>query len=66
VSRTVAHPLLAAAIVKARFAKIGKLGDPGFRVVFRGTLRDLGVTEPEVDRYLEENREEVEAALSGA
>ena len=39
-------------------AVTGKM-DEGFRTVFKGVLKDLSLTESEVDRYIDQNKEEL-------
>jgi len=58
-------PLFGAAVLKVSFGMRGDENAQGFRFVYEGVLRDLGVTDEEVDAYLEENRERVEAAARG-
>lgn len=58
-------PLFGAAVLKLSFALRGTSAEEAFRFVYEGVLRDLKVTDEEVDRYLEEHREEVEAAVRG-
>ena len=53
-------PLFSAAILKLSMAKQGMISEPGFRVVYAGTLRDLGVTDSEVDAYISEHKEQLE------
>lgn len=58
-------PLFGAAVLKLSFKLHGEDAGPGFQFVYDGVLRDLGLTEDDVNRYLEENREAVEAAVRG-
>lgn len=58
-------PLFGAAVLKLSFMLREGENEEGFRFVYEGVLRDLGVTEDEVDAYLEENREMVEGAARG-
>jgi hypothetical protein len=58
-------PLFGAAVLKLSFALRGAGAQEAFRFVYEGVLRDLEVTDEDVDRYLEEHREEVEAAVRG-
>ena len=54
------NPLLGAAVVKAVLKRQG----PGSSTaLYEGLLRDLGLTDEEVERYLREHGAEVEAAL---
>lgn len=53
-------PLYGAAILKLSFLLRGKADEPGFRVVYFGTLKELGLTNSEVDAYIEAHRAELE------
>lgn len=56
------NPLLGAAVVKAVLRK--RTGDPeATSALYEGILRDLGVTDAEVERYLGEHEKEVEEAI---
>ncbi|AKU92853.1 hypothetical protein [Vulgatibacter incomptus] len=59
------NPLFGAAVLKLSFQLRGDDAGPGFRFVYDGVLRDLGLTDEEVVSYLEENRQAVEAAVRG-
>ncbi|HWV39341.1 MAG TPA: hypothetical protein VN033_12805 [Vulgatibacter sp.] len=59
------NPLFGAAVLKRSFQLRGEDGGPGFQFVYEGVLRDLGVTDEEVDKYLEDHRAEIEAAVRG-
>lgn len=54
-----------AAVLKVSFRMRGDDASDAFRRVYEGVLRDLGITDEEVDAYLQEHREEVEAAARG-
>ncbi len=56
-------PLFSAAVLKLAMAKRGMSTNPGFRVVYMGTLGELGVTDSEVDAYISEHREQLEAHI---
>ena len=43
----------------------GKVDEPGFRVVYFGTLKELGLTNSQVDKYIARNRQTLEAAIRG-
>lgn len=58
-------PLYGAAVLKVSFELRKDENVEGFRFVYEGVLRDLGVTDEEVDAYLEEHRDAVEAAARG-
>ena len=54
------NPLLGAAVVKAVLKRQG----PGSSsALYEGVLRDLGLSDEEVERYLEEHGADVEAAI---
>jgi hypothetical protein len=53
-------PRFGAAMLKVAFLTDGPA--PGYREIFEGTLRDLGLTEAEVDRYIAEHKTEIEEA----
>lgn len=59
------NPLFGAAVLKLSFELRESEGSEGFRFVYDGVLRDLGVTDEEVDQYLAEHRSEVEDAVRG-
>jgi hypothetical protein len=57
------NPLFGAAVLKLTLlATVGSIGP--MRDLYEGTLTDLGVTDAEVERYLEAHRAEVEAAVA--
>ena len=56
-------PLFGAAVLKLAMAKQGMSSAPGFRSIYAGTLRDLGVTDSEVEAYISEHRERLEAHI---
>jgi hypothetical protein len=56
-------PLYGAAILKLSFLLKGKADEPGFRVVYFGTLKELGLTNSQVDAYIAEHRSRLEAAI---
>jgi hypothetical protein len=58
-------PLYGAAILKLSFLLRGRADEPGFRVVYFGTLKELGLTNHQVDAYIEQHRERLEAAIRG-
>jgi hypothetical protein len=55
------NPLFGAAVVKAVLRK--RDGVSASSALYEGILRDLGVTDAEVEAYLEEHGEEVEQAI---
>lgn len=58
-----ADPLDAAALLKLTFLLQGKQDHPNFRVVYRGVLKDLGLTDAQVERHLEQHRARLHALL---
>ncbi len=51
--------LFGAAVLKVSMVQKG-LGDtPGFRVVYMGTIKDLGVSDDEVNTYIDAHRQEI-------
>jgi hypothetical protein len=58
-------PLFGAAVLKVSFRQRGDEASEGFRSIYEGVLRDLGVSDEDVERYLAEHREEVENAARG-
>jgi hypothetical protein len=55
------NPLFGAAVVKAVLRT--RTGVSAASVLYEGILRDLGVTDEQVEAYLSEHREEVEQAI---
>jgi hypothetical protein len=55
------NPLVGAAVVKAVLRK--RAGVSATSALYEGILRDLGVTDAEVEEYLAEHGEEVEQAI---
>ena len=55
------NPLFGAAVVKAVLRK--RDGVSATSALYEGILRDLGVTDADVEAYLDEHREEVEQAI---
>lgn len=56
-------PLFGAAILKLSFLMRSRADEPGFRVVYFGTLKELGLTNSQVDAYIEQHRERLEAVI---
>ena len=62
-TKTKAEKLFSAAVLRLSFElQDGKYKD-GFRFVYEGVLRDLGLEEEDVEAYLASHRAEVEAAI---
>ncbi len=55
--------LFSAAVVRRSFELQDTQYREGFEFVYQGVLRDLELTEAEVEAYLAEHRAEVEAAI---
>jgi hypothetical protein len=59
--------LRSAAIVKMKYQMLSGTIDKGFETVYRGVLSDLGLTEEEVESYIESHAEELkQACLEGS
>ena len=56
-------PLFSAAVFKLSMAKSGMITEPGFRVVYAGTLKELGVSDSDVDAYIAQHRDELLAHI---
>ena len=56
-------PIFGAAILKLSFSLKKMTDEAGFRVVYFGALKELGLTDREVTRYIEEHRKELEAHI---
>ncbi len=61
--KTKAEKLFAAAVLRRSFQLRGEETQQGFKFVYEGVLRDLGLAGEEVDEYLAVHREEVDAAI---
>ncbi|HZN93744.1 MAG TPA: hypothetical protein VFB81_13625 [Myxococcales bacterium] len=57
--------LFGAAVLKMSFRLRGDEDSPAFRFVYPGVLRDLELEDEAVERYIAENREQVESAARG-
>ena len=59
--------LRSAAIVKLKYQMLTGTMDTGFKKVYQGVLTDLGLTEDEVEKYIEAHTEELKkACLEGS
>ena len=56
-------PLDGAALLKLTFLLQGKQDDPGFRFVYRGVLKDLGLTDAQVDGHITAHRQRLRGIL---
>ena len=54
------------AVLKMSFRLRDALESPAFKAIYPGVLRDLEITDAEVERYIEGNRDAVEKAARGA
>jgi len=61
--RTKAERLFSAAVLRVSFELQEGQYREGFRFVYEGVLRDLGLLDSEVVEYLAAHRDEVEAAV---
>lgn len=57
-------PVFSAAVLKLSLQKKGLADQPGFRVVYHGTLKDLGVTDSEVNAYIAAHGQALEEHLA--
>jgi hypothetical protein len=65
--KTKSDRLRSAAIVKLKYQMLAGSVDTGFQTVFEGVLKDLNLTEEEVNRYIEEHAEELKkSCLEGS
>ncbi len=49
--------LFGAAVLKLSFTLKEMLETPGFTFVYKGTLRELGVTDAQVDRFISKHKD---------
>lgn len=56
-------PLEGAALLLLSFRLRGKEQDPGFRFIYRGVLRDLGVTAAQVEEHAAAHRDRLRQLL---
>jgi hypothetical protein len=61
--KTRSEKLFSAAVVRLSFELQDGQYKEGFRFVYEGVLRDLGLEERDVEEYLASHRAEVEAAI---
>jgi hypothetical protein len=61
--KTKKERLFSAAVLRRTFELRGDEHRDGFLFVYRGVLRDLGLEEGEVEAYLAEHADDVEAAI---
>lgn len=65
-AKTREQKLFGAAVLKTSFALRGAVDSPAFKGIYPGVLRDLDLTDEEVEAYLEKHREAVEKAARGS
>ena len=58
--------LYGAAVLKMSFRLRGDEESPAFKFVYPGVLRDLELEDAAVEKYIEENRADVERAARGS
>ncbi|MDR0965751.1 MAG: hypothetical protein LBM75_04500 [Myxococcales bacterium] len=58
-------PLLGAAVLKLSLRLANESEAPAYRFVYEGVLRDTGLTEADVDAYIEKNTEHVLKVVRG-
>jgi hypothetical protein len=51
--------LFSAAVLKVSMMQKGLGDSPGFRVVYMGTIQDLGVTDDDVNTYIATHKDEL-------
>ncbi|MFO0596423.1 MAG: hypothetical protein U0228_13990 [Myxococcaceae bacterium] len=64
-AKTREQKLFGAAVLKTSFRLRDSLESPAFKGIYPGVLRDLGVDDAEVEKFIEANREAVEKAAKG-
>ncbi len=57
-------PLFGAAVLKALLSQRDQ-GQEAEKELYRGILRDLGVSDEEVEQYLARNQDEIDQAIGG-
>jgi len=57
--------LFGAAVLKLSFRLRGSEDSPAFKGIYPGVLRDLGLSDDDVEAYIAANREAVEKAARG-
>jgi hypothetical protein len=62
-AKTREEKLFSAAVLRRSFELQESRYQDGFRFVYEGVLRDLGLEEREVEEFLSANRDEVERAI---
>ncbi len=57
------EPIFGAAVLKLSFILNGMIDQPGFRVVYFGTLKELNLSDGQVTEYLTAHRAELETHI---
>lgn len=65
-TKTLKEKLFGAAVLKLSFTLRGAADSPAFRGIYPGVLRDLGLSDADVDAFIADNRVEVEKAARGS
>ena len=63
--KSLKDPLYGAAVLKMSFRLRGDETSAAFKVVYPGVIRDLGIEDAAVEKYIVEHRVEVEKAARG-
>jgi hypothetical protein len=64
--KTLKEKLFGAAVLRVSFLLRGADESPAFKGIYPGVLRDLGLTEAQVEAYIAENKDVVEKAARGS
>ena len=64
-SKPLKERLWGAAVLKLSFVLRGNEGSPAYKSIYPGVLRDLELTNEQVDAFITENREALEKAARG-
>jgi len=64
-SKPLKDKLFGASVLKMSFRLRGNEDTPAFKAMFPGILRDLDLTDEQVEKYIAEHRESVEKAARG-
>lgn len=65
-AKSLKDKLRVAAVMKMSFRLKDTENSPAYKATYPGVLRDLGVEDAEVEKYIAENREAVEKAARGS
>jgi hypothetical protein len=65
-AKSLKDKLYGAAVLKMSFRLRGDEESPAFKFVYPGVLRDLELEDAAVEKYIEENRADVERAARGS